>query len=165
MGNASRFIKGLKLVESSNHDWTEMYVDESGHYWLKYMVDRDTGRYFNVMLISPAPTTEQMIEIALTSDDNDEVEGASHRLLIEEEEEMKDFRPHLVGRLQAIDISGLSNTDKKRIRTIIFNTHLLEKENKREVVGKTLSQIQADSDYFTSVGEFAERLLTPIGRS
>jgi hypothetical protein len=113
--------------------------------------------------MSPRPTTEEMIEIALTSDDHDEVEGAAHRLLFEEEEEMKDFRPRLVERLQSIDILGLSNTDKKRIRTIILNTHLTDKQNKREVVGKSITEIQADSDYFTNVGQFAEKLLNQIG--
>ena len=163
MGNASKFVKDLKLVESSNHGWTEKYIDNDGQYWLKYMVDRDTGRYYNVVCISPRPTTDEMIEIALTSDDHDEVEGAAHRLLFEEEEEMKDFRPGLVERLQAIDISGLSNTEKKRIRTIILNTHLHDRQNKREVVGKNISEVQADSDYFTFVGQFAEKLLNEIG--
>ena len=163
MGNASKFIKDLRLVESSNHGWTEAYVDEDGQQWLKYMVDRDNGRYYNVVHISPPPTTEEMIEIALTFEDHDEVEGAAHRLLYEEEEEMKDFRPRLVERLQRIDILGLSNTDKKRIRTIVLNTHLTDRQNKREVVGKSITEVQADSDYFTNVGQFAEKLLNQIG--
>jgi hypothetical protein len=145
MGNASKFLKDLKLVESSYHGWTAKYVGQDGQQWLKYMVDRDTGRYYNLMLISPQPTTEEMIEIALTSDDHDEVEGASHRLFFEEEEEKKDFRPRLVERLQAIDISGLSNEDKKRLRTVIVNTNLSDQRNKREVIGR-----------------FAERLLNQI---
>jgi len=129
MGNASKFIKDLELVESSNHGWTEIYVDQNGHQWQKYMVDRDNGCYYNVVHISPRPTTEEMIEIVLTSEDHDEVEGAAHRLLFEEEEEMKDFRPGLVERLQSIDLTKLSNTDMKRIRTIILNTRLTDKRN------------------------------------
>jgi hypothetical protein len=163
MGSASKFIKDLELAESSNHGWTEKYIDKDGQQWLKYMVDRDTGRYYNVVHISPRPTTDEMIETALTSGDHDEVEGAAHRLLFEEEEEMKDFRPRLVERLQNIDLSDLSNTDKKRIRTIILNTHLTDKQNKREVVGKSIMEVQTDSDYFTNVGQFAEKLLTKIG--
>jgi hypothetical protein len=163
MGNASKFIKDLKLIESSNHGWTEKYIDKDGKQWLKYMVDRDTGRYYNVINISPRPTTDEMIEIAFTSEDHDEIEGATHRLLFEEEEEMKDFRPRLVERLQSIDIAGLSNTEKERIRMIILNTHLIDKQNKREVVGKNITEVQADSDYFTNVGQFAEKLLSQIG--
>ena len=163
MGNASKFIKDLELIESSNHGWTEKYVDKDGQQWLKYMVDRDTGHYYNVVHISPRPTTDEMIETALTSDDHDEVEGAAHRLLFEEEEEMKDFRPRLVERLMSIDISKLSTIDKKRIRTIILNTHLTDKQNKREVVSKSIIEVQTDSDYFTNVGQFAEKLLNQMG--
>jgi hypothetical protein len=163
MGNASKFIKDLKLVDSSNYGWTEEYVDNDGRHWQKYMVDRDTGRYYNVVLISPRPTTEEIIETALTSDDHDEVQGAAHRLLFEEEEEMKDFRPGLVKQLQTIDIAKLSTEDNKRIRAIILNTHLIDKQNKREVVGKSISEVQTDADYFASVGQFAETLLNQIG--
>lgn len=163
MGNASKFTEDLKLVDSSNSGWTEKYVDNDGRYWLKYMVDRDSGRYYNVILISPRSTTDEMIEIALTSDDHDEVEGAAHRLLFEEEEEMKDFRPKLLARLQNIDISSLSTTDKKRIRTIILNTHLTDRRNKRDVAGKNISEVQADADYFASVAQFADKLLNQIG--
>jgi hypothetical protein len=166
MGNASKFIGDLELIESSSrhYGWEEKkYVDKDGQQWLKYMVDRDNGRYYNVVHFSPRPTTEEMIETALTSGDHDEVEGAAHRLLFEEEEEMKDFRPKLVERLEGIELSGLSDRDKKRIRTIILNTHLTDKQNKREVVGKSITEVQADSDYFTNVGQFAERVLNKIG--
>jgi hypothetical protein len=115
------------------------------------------------VLVSPRPTTEEIIETALTSDDHDEVQGAAHRLLIEEEEEMKDFRPGLVKQLQTIDIAKLSTEDNKRIRAIILNTHLIDKQNKREVVGKSISEVQTDADYFASVGQFAETLLNQIG--
>lgn len=74
MGNALNFLKGLTLVDSSNHGGTEKYLDPStGKYWLKYMIDRDNGRYFNLMILTPKPTTDQMIDIAFSSPDNDEV--------------------------------------------------------------------------------------------
>ena len=114
------------------------------------------------MALTPRPTTKEMIEIALTSDDHDEVEGAASRLLIEEEDEMKDFRPSLVERLQVIDVTGLSNENRKRIKTIILNTDLADSQNKREVVEKSIGEVQADGDYFTSVGKFAENLLNQI---
>jgi hypothetical protein len=159
---ASEFIKNLKLIDSSESAWTEVYVDEGGQQWLKYMVDKDTGRYYNVMLISPRPTTEEIIEIAFTSLDHDEVEGAAYRLFIEAQEEMNDFTPRLVERLKSIDVSNLSAAATRRIQTIILNTHLLDSRNKREVVGKSASEVQADWDYFINVGQFAEKLLNQI---
>jgi hypothetical protein len=163
MGNATDFLKGLTLVESSNYGWTEKYLDHtSGNYWLKYMVDRDTGRYFNLMFISPKPTTQEILNIAFTSEDFSEVEGASHRLLIEEEDEKKNFRSELVKKLKSIDVSKLSELDKKRLKNIIINTHLTDKMNRREIVGKSINEVKTDSDYFLEISEYAQILLSQL---
>jgi hypothetical protein len=160
MGNASNFLKELKILESSNYGWTEKYSDpRTGHHWLKYMIDRDNGRYFNLMLITPKPTTGEMIDIAFLSSDQDEVEGAVHRLLIEEEEEKIDFRPALFERLKKIDISQLNSEEKKRVKTIILNGHLIDRTNKREVVGKHLQEIQKDVDFFNELADKAQQIL------
>lgn len=163
MGNASNFLKRLTLLESLNHGWTEKYLNpETGQFWLKYMIDRDNGRYFNLMLLTPKPTTEEMIEIALTSSDNDEVEGAVHRLFLEEEDQKVEFRPALIRRLKGIDISKLDPDEKKNIKTIIINGHLADKTNKREVIGKQFSEIQKDVQFFNEMGEIAERILKQL---
>src|SRR6187401_3518425 len=108
LGNASNFLKQLTLIESSNYGWTEKYLDiKTGNYWLKYMIDRDNGRYYNLMLISPKPTTEEMINIGFSSQDHDEVEGATHRLFLNEEVERIDFRSAVIERLKQIAIPQL----------------------------------------------------------
>jgi hypothetical protein len=163
MGNASNFLKGLTLLETSNHGWTEKYLDPTtGQHWLKYMIDRDNGRYFNLMLLTPKPTTEEMIDIAFTSPDNDEVEGAVHRLFIDEEDEKKDFRPALIERLKSINISQLNADEKKNIKSIIFNGHLTDRTNKREVIGKQFSEIQKDVEFFNGVADKAEQILKQL---
>jgi hypothetical protein len=163
MGNASNFLKGLTLVDSSNYGWTEKYLDPAtGKHWLKYMIDRDNGRYFNLMLLTPKPTTEEMINIAFTSSDNDEVEGAVHRLFIDEEDEKIDFRPTVISRLKQINLSTLNTEDKKRIKTIILNGHLIERTNKRDVVGKHFSEIQKDVQFFNEVADDAEKILKQL---
>jgi hypothetical protein len=163
MGNASNFLKGLTLLDSSNHGWTEKYLDpKTGDHWLKYMIDRDNGRYFNLMLISPKPTTEEMIDISFLSPDHDEVEGAVHRLYIDEEDEKIDFRPAVIERLNKMDISHLDTEEKKRIRTIILNGHLTDRTNKREVIGKHFSEIQKDVEFFKEVADKAEQILKQL---
>ncbi|MEX6690064.1 hypothetical protein QTN47_21325 [Danxiaibacter flavus] len=163
MGNASNFLKSLTLLDSSNHGWTEKYLDfNTGQHWLKYMIDRDSGRYFNLMLLTPKPTTEEMIDIAFTSSDNDEVEGAVHRLFIEEEDEKIEFRPALIERLKKIDISQLDAAEKKNIKTIILNGHLTDRTNKREVIGKHFSEIQKDVQFFNDTAEIAEQILKQL---
>ena len=163
MGNASNFLKSLTLLQSSNHGWTEKYKDnKTGRLWLKYMIDRDNGRYYNLMLLNPKPTTEEMIDIVFSSPDHDEVEGAAHRLFIEEEDEKKDFRAAIIDRLKQLDISKLDTEEKKRIKTIIINGHLTERTNKREIIGKHFSEIQKDVQFFKETADTAERILKQL---
>lgn len=163
MGNASNFLKGLTLLETSNYGWTEKYIDPStGKHWLKYMIDRDNGRYFNLMILTPKPTTEEMFDIAFNSSDNDEVEGAVHRLFIDEEDEKIDFRPTLIERLKKIDISQLGAEEKKRIKIIILNGHLTDRTNRRTVIGKHYSEIQKDVECFNDVADKAEQILKQL---
>ncbi|HEV8082092.1 MAG TPA: hypothetical protein VGP55_02770 [Chitinophagaceae bacterium] len=163
MGNASNFLKGLTLLESSNYGWTEKYLDsKTEKQWLKYMIDRDNGRYYNLMLLTPKPTTDEIINIAFSSTDYDEIEGATHRLLIDEEDEKVDFRIVVFDRLNRIDISQLDTDEKKRIKTIILNGHLTDRTNKREVVGKHFSEIQKDVDFFNEVADYSEQLLKQL---
>ena len=127
MGNASNFLKGLTLITESNYGWNAEYLDSTtGNCWLKYMVDRDNGRYYNLMFNSPRPTTNEIIDIAFSSDDYDEIQGASHRLLYDEEVESKEFRNALYEKLFTMDITTLSNDEKERIRAIILNTRLTD---------------------------------------
>jgi len=163
MRNASNFLKQLTLLETSNHGWTEKYLEpRTGKQWLKYMIDRDNGRYFNLMLFTPKPTTEEMVDIAFTSSDHDEVEGAVHRLFIDEEDEKIDFRPALIERLKKIDTTLLATEEKKRIRIIILNGHLTDRTNKREVIGKHFSEIQKDVNFFNEVADTAEQILKQL---
>lgn len=163
MGNASNFLKRLTLLETSNYGWTEKYIDpNTGKQWLKYMIDRDNGRYFNLMILTPKPTTEEMLDIAFNSLDNDEVEGAVHRLFIDEEDEKIDFRSPLIERLKKIDISQLDAQGKKRIKIIILNGRLTDRTNRREVIGKHYSEIQKDVEFFNDIANKAEQILKQL---
>jgi hypothetical protein len=163
MGNASKFLKELTLLETSKYGWIEKYLDErTGNHWLKYMVDRDNGRYYNLMLLTPRPTTDEMIEICFTALDHDEVEGAAHRLLFEEEEEKIEFRQKVIDRLKTIDILHLDSEEKRRLKTIILNGHLTGKINQWEVVGKHISEIQNDVDFYRKIAEDAEQILKQL---
>ena len=160
MGNATKFMTTLTLIKSSNSGWDEKYLDKStGNRWHKFMVDRDTGHYFNLMLETPKPTTEEMIEIVLTSEDHDEVEGAAHRLLYDEEELRIEFRPQLADKLKSLNLENISRNEKERLKTIILNTKLRDTRNKRIVVGKHIKEIQSDADIFEDIGKFADNLL------
>lgn len=163
MGTASTFLKELTLLETFIDSWTEKYLDpKTGNHWLKYMIDRDTGRYYNLMLLTPKPTTDEMIDIAFSSSSPDEVEGAVHRLFIEEEDKKKEFRPQFFERLKTYDISQLNPEGKKRIKTIILNGHLTDGINKREIIGKHFTEIEKDANFFKNLSEFAGQILKQL---
>jgi hypothetical protein len=153
------FTKGLTQVETLDGGWAAKYVDNStGHQWLKYVVD-ERGFFVNLIFISPAPTTDQLIEIALNTTYIDEISAAATRLNLEEQSDKKEYRQNLIERLNLIDVSKIDAAGKERIKTIILAAQLTDRVNKRDIVGKHFSEIQVDANLFNSVGNNAERLL------
>ncbi|MFT3902576.1 MAG: hypothetical protein QM727_05355 [Niabella sp.] len=153
------FTTTLTKTETLDGDWVTKYIDKTtGHQWLKYVVD-DRGFFVNLILISPPPTTDELIEIAFNTNYSDEVSAAATRLNIEEKSEKKEYRQKLIDRLQLIDASKIDGAEKQRIKTIIIAAQLTDRVNKREIVGKHLSEIQADGNFFNSVADIAENIL------
>lgn len=156
------FIQTLTKTETLDGGWSTKYIDDTtGQQWLKYVVD-DRSFFVNLMLISPAPTTDELIDIAFTSKHSDEVSAAATRLNLEERYYKKEFRQKLIDRLIKIDFSKLYPVDKERIKTIILASQLTDRVNKREVVGKHFSEIQTDADFFKSTAETAQKILSSI---
>jgi hypothetical protein len=103
------FTKNLIRIETLDGGWSSRYFDqESEKYWLEYVID-DGGFFRNIMLISPPPTTDELIDIAFTSPFDDEIHAADVRLRLEEYAEKKEFRQAVINRLKNINISKLSN--------------------------------------------------------
>ena len=153
------FTKSLTQIETLDGGWATKYIDNStGHQWLKYVVD-DRGFFVNLIFISPTPTTDQLIEIALNTKYVDEISAAATRLNFEEQSDKNEYRQKLIDKLTTIDISKLDTTEKERIKTIILASQLTDRVNKREIVGKHFSEIQVDADFFNSVADNAEKIL------
>lgn len=153
------FTKSLTQVEAFDGGWATKYIDNStGYQWLKYVVD-ERGFFVNLIFISPPPTTEQLIEIALNTNYIDEISAAATRLNIEEQSDKREYRQKLINQLTKIDIPKLNATEKERIKTIVLASQLTNRVNKREIVGKHFSEIQVDADFFNSVADTAESIL------
>ena len=153
------FAKTLTQTDSLDGGWATKYIDNStGHQWLKYAVD-DRGFFVNLIFISPPPTTDELIDIALKTKHADEVSAAATRLNIEEQSEKKEYRQILIDKLQQIDISNLEVSEKERVKTIISAAQLTDRVNKREIVSKHFSEIQSDANFFNSVADIAENIL------
>lgn len=153
------FTKSLVQVETLDGGWTTKYMDKStGHQWLKYVVD-DSGYFVNVMFISPPPTTDELIEIALNTPYLDEIAAAAIRLNLEEQCYHKEYRQKLMDRLNQFDLSTIDTAEKERIKTIIMAAQLTDRVNKRAIVGKHLSEIQVDANFFNRIADDAEKML------
>lgn len=159
---ADDFITNLKLIESLEGGWSEKYLDEKNEeIWLKYTIDPDKGYFWNLMLSTPKLTTEQIIEIALTTNFQDEVHAAGHRLEIEENKE-NEFREILINKLLELDLETLEAYEKNRIETIIISTQLTSTFNKREVLGKHYTEVNRDVEFFKTIAEKANSILKKL---
>ncbi|MDO9612991.1 MAG: hypothetical protein Q7J86_00510, partial [Bacteroidota bacterium] len=117
------------------------------------------GFFRNLMLLSPAPTTDQLIDIAFTSEYPDEISAAATRLYIEEHEEQKEYRQKLIDRLLQVDFKDLDKTKNDRLKTIVLAGQLTDRVNKRYILHKHFSEIQADANFFNIVTDKAEYIL------
>ena len=153
------FTARLTKVSTLDGGWSTEYIDEeTGKHWLKYVID-DRGFFENLMLISPKPTTDELIDIAFSSPNPDEVSAAATRLNFEEQVDKKEFRQKLIDRLNRLDISHLDKAEQERIKAIIQASQLTDRVNKRDIVGKHFSEIQTDAVFFNSTADKAQEIL------
>jgi hypothetical protein len=112
----------------------------------------------------PEPSTEELIDIALTSSDRNDIIGASLELSERERYNKVDFREQLLNRLLKTDTSNLDEFEKERFRLVIYESDLYDPTNRRNIVGKHYSEIQMDADYYGTISEKAKKLLNRIGK-
>jgi hypothetical protein len=159
------FVKSLTKIESLDGGWTVKYIDiKTGQNWLRYVVDLDRGYFYNLIATNPRPTTSELIDIAFGSPFDDEVAAASSRLYLDEEEFHEEFRQQLIERLSLLSTQIIKNEEYKRIKTIIEAAQLSDKVNKRNIIGKYLSEIQKDAEFFESCARAAENILNKLNR-
>ncbi|MEJ0101874.1 MAG: hypothetical protein WDO19_04605 [Bacteroidota bacterium] len=158
----NEFIQKLTEVDTLDGGWATKYIDNStGQYWIKYVVD-DRNFVENLMLVSPPPRTDELIDIALSSKHSDEVLAAAARLYFEEQTDKREFRKNLVDKLNQIDLEHFDQIEKERIKTIIKGSQLTDRVNKRDIVGKHFSEIQKDADFFNLTADRAQEILNML---
>lgn len=150
----------LTKIETLDGGWTVKYLDEStGEYWLKYTTDPDRGYHFNLMRVSPEIGTSELIEIALNSEYSDEAEAAAYKLHLEEEFEHREYRSELLDRIRRIIQGTLTQKQINSIANVIRASQLLDRVNSRELVGKSMSEIELDAKFFEETANEAEEIL------
>ena len=161
-GLIKEFTDSLTAVETSDDGWTiKYYNDITKEYWLKYVIDPRNCEV-NLMLLSPRPTTGDLISIALTSPFLDEVSAAATRLYLDEREDRTEFRQELIDKLSKIDVANINLSEKERVKVIIRDSSLLHGVNIRNIVGKHHTEIEKDAQFFRSISQKAREIFEQL---
>ncbi|RZL36404.1 MAG: hypothetical protein EOP00_29525 [Pedobacter sp.] len=99
----------------------------------------------------PLPTTDKLIELALHSDNEDEVFAACLTLINNEQNRNQEFRSSLINKLENLESF---NRQKK----IIEFTGLDSALNRQDILGKTVTQIELSAKYYKQIADRAKRL-------
>ena len=156
-------LKTLTKTGSSTDSWTHYYVDKnSNEEWHLTRYDSEYHGGVPVLKRLPEPTIEELINIAMTSTDTNDIIGASLELSERERYKKQDFRERLLNRLSQVDTSDLTDFEKERLKIIIYESDLYDATNRRDIVGKHFTEIQNDANYFKTNAQKAKSILADI---
>lgn len=143
----------FEIIENNSVKWTKTYLDtETDSKWLCFYVDTEYhGGGSPVFGKLPLPDTNELINIAMTSEFEDEVFAACKTLTEKEKNEDCDFRKALVDKLEML-------RNKNRRIKIIELTALDFAINRQVTMGKTFDQIESDFNQYKEIAEKAKRL-------
>lgn len=149
----ANLIETFELTSEDNQNWTKTYFEKNlNESWLSYYVNTSqNGGGKNILVKLPIPTTEKLIEIAINSKYEDEVLATCYTLTQNEEIEKTEFRLELITELEKI-------SDRIRQQKIIKFTSLLNSLNRKDVLGKSLNEIELDRKYYKEIAERATKL-------
>ena len=144
----------LQVIDKDIENWTETYLDNNtGDKWLRYRVFGEMqGAGYQILGLLPLPDINQLIELALFSENEDEISAACWTLTDNEETKKIDFRENLIHRLENIH-------DNKRQKKVIKLTGLDSPINRREILGKTMGQVNSDYQYYKNIADKAAQLM------
>ena len=157
-------LKTLTKSGSSADGWTHYYFDNnSKEEWLLTRYESEYhGGGVPVLKKLPEPAIEELIDIALTSIDTNDIIGASRELYEREKYNKEDFRDKLCNRLLQVDTSNLTNFEKERFKIIIYESNLYDATNLRDIVGKHFTEIEKDAEYYRTISNKIKKLLNEI---
>ena len=159
-------LQTLTLTDKSDSEWTENYIDnKSNEKWILVRYHSEyNGGGLPVLKRLPEPTTEELIDIALSSLDKNDIIGASLELADREKVKKEDFRDKLIKQLLAIPVSKLTGFERERLKIIIYESDLYDPTNRRNIIGKHFTEIESDAEYYRVVAQNAKGILIEIDK-
>lgn len=163
-GDIDSKLRTLTKIGASKEGWTDYYIDNnSNEEWhlTRYRSEYQGGG-IPVLKRLPLLTIEQLIDIAMTSPDKNDIIGASLELSERERSNKDDFRSSLIERLLQVHTSNLTDFEKERLKIIVYESDLYDATNRRSIVGKHFTEIQSDADYYQTISQKAKTILKDI---
>ena len=152
--------------------WSGKSEDGSEHYYydikskeewvLVHYESEFQGKNLRVLKRIPELSTNELIEVAPTSLDINNINGAALELYQKEESKKEEFRDKLIRRLLQIDISTITPFEKERLEIIIYESSLYDATNRRGILGKHFTEIEKDADYFKTISVEAKIILARL---
>ena len=159
--HVDRALKTLRSIGQTTGYLCERFIDpDSGLHWEKYTIgyNEDGDDEFGLRR-KPYPTTEKLVDLAVTSNVVEEVEGAAMLLKDQEWNHRVEFREALI---ESIELNW-KTIDANRFSIISGCTELTVPINRREIVGKSNNEIDSDFKYFENLSIRAKELERRLG--
>jgi Immunity protein 27 len=157
-------LKTFIKTQTTDGGWTHYYKDEkTNEEWQLYRYHSEyQGGGVPVLKRLPEPGLEELIDIAMISNTTGDIIGASLELSEREKNKIEYFRGKLLDRLLMVDLTRMSAFERERFKLIINESELSDPVNRRDIIGKSLSEIQDDAHYFQVISEKAKQILNDI---
>lgn len=159
-------LKTLIKTDVTDNGWTHHYTDQATNE--KWLLTHYHSEYHGggVAVLKRLPELEvlELINIAMTSGDANDITGASIELLEREKNKKEDFRDQLLSCLLQTEISNLTQFERERFKTIIYESELYSPRNRRDIMGKHFTEIDKDVAYFRSISQKAKQILVDLDK-
>lgn len=168
--NKSKIEEKRKLLtqtSTSSDGWKINYIDEENNEnWIEYGIHPEYhGGGYPILVKQPEPNTDELITIAIQSNNLDQIAGVAVFLYTNEKYDKIEFRDKLIESIEDFfnrKKDNLTEFDKKKLNTMIYDSSLYDPSNRRPILGKKQEEIEIDFQFFKKISERAKRILSKL---
>ena len=163
----------FEMTQIESDGWETKYIDKRDKSeWIKIQLDSEYHGGGNPILFKlPKPTQSELIKILTQSTDLNQISAISCLLKefeFDESDNHYEYREELIIELERIvnekDFKW-NRFEKKRLKTIIYDSDLNFINNQRDSFGKKYSDVKSDYQYYKNIAERAEKINTILNNN
>ena len=156
-------LKELQEVETSKDGTDSFFIDPIiREPWILTSYESDRLDCDIRVLMKAELSSKDLIDIALTSEDEKVIAVAAMTLKYKEEHEKSEFRHELINKLETLNNIDLSKEERMRIELIIYESNLYDGTNRRSIMGKHYTEIKKDALFYQEPADIAKKILELI---